>query len=238
MPVIKRYHVLMLFSGPVRALLCYLMFCLVGGRIVSVDAQNDPSGPPPDVAPLSPGDKWSFGTAEVFNPLIFMDLGVAAAVRQQQDQFPTFGQGLLGYTKRFGVAFGNHAISDYMTGSVFPILFKEDPRYFRRGQGSVFGRLLYAGSRIPVTRTDKGTHRFNFSEFVGNAAAATLSNVYLPHGDRTPSYSAETFGLFLASDALTNVALEFWPDVRHKLFRGPSPRAGAPSPAGASSAGH
>lgn len=169
-------------------------------------------------APLSTGDKWEFGTAETFAPLTFLSLGVAAGFRQQQDQFPTFGQGVFGYTKRFGVAFANHAASDYMTGAIFPILLKEDPRYFRKERGGIFRRLMYAGSRIGVTRTDKGTDRVNFSEVLGNATAATLSNVYLPHGDRTTSYSAQTFGLFLASDALTNVAYEFWPDVKRALF--------------------
>ncbi len=219
----------MLFLGSARALCGF--FLLAAAALLH--AQNDP----PD-APLTNGDKWDFGTAETFDPLIYLDLGVAAAVRQEQDQFPTFGQGVRGYAKRFGVAFANHASSDYLTGSVFPILFKEDPRYFRRGAGGFFHRLYYAGSRIPVTRTDKRKSRFNFSEFVGNAVAATLSNVYLPHGDRTTSYSAETFGLFLGSDALTNVLKEFWPDVRRKLFHGPSPRAGAPSAAGSASTAH
>ncbi len=179
--------------------------------------------------PLSTGEKWEFGTVEVFDPLAILDLGAAAAVRQEQDQFPSFGQGLFGYTKRYGVAFANHAGSDYMTGSIFPILLKEDPRYFRMGTGGFFRRFFYAASRIPVTRTDKGTNRFNFSEFIGNAAAATLSNVYLPRADRTTSYSAETFGLFLGSDALVNIAKEFWPNVRHKLFHGP-PAGGGASP--------
>ncbi len=183
--------------------------------------------------PLSTGEKWDFATAETFAPLTILALGVASAARQDEDDFPTFGQGLRGYTKRYGVAFANHASSDYLTGAVFPVLLKEDPRYFRLGKGGFFRRLFYAGSRIPVTRTDRGANRFNFSEFVGNAAAATLSNVYVPRADRTTTYSAETFGLFLASDALTNVLKEFWPNVRHKLFHGPPAEpsaANAPPP--------
>ena len=171
--------------------------------------------------PLSNGDKWSFATAETFAPLTIVAIGVASAARQDEDDFPGFGQGLRGYTKRFGVAFANHAASDYLTGAVFPILLREDPRYFRMGSGRWLRRLGYSLSRIPVTRTDRGTNRFNFSEFVGNAAAATLANVYLPRADRNVTYSAEQFGLFLGSDALTNVLKEFWPNVRHKLFHGP-----------------
>jgi hypothetical protein len=200
----------MYFGGWIaRALLFFA--CVIAG-LADLRAQA-----PPD-APLSIGGKWEFGTAETFAPLTFLALGAAAAFRQEQDQFPTFGEGLFGYTKRFGVAFANHASSDYMTGAIFPILLKEDPRYFRKERGGFFHRLFYAGSRIGVTRTDSGSDRFNYSEFLGNATAATLSNIYLPHGDRTTSYSAQTFGLFLASDALTNVAYEFWPDVKRALF--------------------
>ncbi len=200
----------MYFGGRIaRAFLCLACVATGGARLSAQD--------PPD-APLSTGGKWYFGTTETFDPLSILALGAASGFRQQQDQFPTFGQGVFGYTKRFGVAFANHAGSDYMTGAIFPILFKEDPRYFRKQHGGIFRRLIYAGSRIGITRTDSGKDRFNFSEFLGNATAATLSNVYLPHGDRTTSYSAQTFGLFLASDALTNVAYEFWPDVKRALF--------------------
>ena len=188
----------------------YLAGVIVG--IARLGAQN------PLDAPLSTGDKWEFGTAETFAPLTILTLGAAAGFRQEQYQFPTFGEGLSGYAKRYGVAFANHAGSDYMTGAIFPILLREDPRYFRKEHGGIFRRLVYAASRIGVTRTDRGTDRFNFSEVLGNASAATLSNVYLPRADRTTSYSSQTFGLFLASDALTNVAYEFWPDVKRALF--------------------
>lgn len=207
---------------------CLALFCLAAGTAqVRAQAVSDP--------PLTPGGKWDFATSEVFAPLAILDLGVAAALRQQQDQFPSFGEGTIGFVKRYGVAFGNHAGSDYMTGAIFPILLHEDPRYFRKGKGGFFRRTAYAVSRIAVTRTDKGAHDFNFSEFLGNAAAAGLANVYLPHGDRTTSYSAQQFGLFLASDTLVNFALEFWPDVRHKLFgkfaRGTPHPVAPPTPA-------
>jgi hypothetical protein len=214
----------MLFAGRIVRAFRGAAFLLLGMGYLNAQGVTDP--------PLSIGDKWEFATGETFDPLAILDLGAGAALRQQQDQFPSFGQGVFGFAKRYGVAFGNHAGSDYLTGAVFPILLKEDPRYFRMGKGGFFRRFFYAASRIPVTRTDKGTNRFNFSEIIGNAAAATLSNVYLPHGDRTPSYSAETFGLFLGSDALVNIAKEFWPNVRHKLFHGPPAGGSTPSPQG------
>ncbi len=179
---------------------------------------------------MSSGDKWSFATDEVFAPLVVLELGAAAAIHQDRDDYPSYGQGTFGFLRRYGETFAGHASSDYFTGAVFPILLHEDPRYFRKEQGGFFRRFGYALSRIPVTRTDRGTNRFNFSEFLGNAAGAALSNTYVPVKDRNAQSAAETFGLFMLSDTLVNVAKEFWPDVRHKLFHGPPPSTPRPPP--------
>jgi hypothetical protein len=63
-----------------------------------------------------------------------------------------------------------------------PSLLREDPRYFQRGQGSFWGRVGYATSRIPVTRNDSGGTRFNSSELLGNCIAVGISNAYYPDG--------------------------------------------------------
>ncbi len=45
-------------------------------------------------------------------------------------------------------------------------------------------RALLRLSRLFVTRTDAGATRFNYSESIGNAAAAAISNVYYPAAER------------------------------------------------------
>ena len=172
----------------------------------------------PGIKPMSPREKWALGTEESFAPLAFLALGANAGYGQIENRYPSFGQGVEGYGRRYGAAFGDHAVSDYLTASVFPVLFREDPRYFRSGHGAFFRRLAYSVGRIAITRTDAGTNRTNVSEFLGNAVAAGISNTYLPSPDRGVANTAHRFGLFLASDALNNVLKEFWPDVRRKLF--------------------
>jgi hypothetical protein len=109
-----------------------------------------------------------------------------------------------------------------MTEAIFPSLLREDPRYFRRGQGGKWPRMGYAASRIFITRTDAGRPRFNFSELVGNSATVAISNAYYPD-TRTAADNTEKLSIQLATDMFSNVLKEFWPDVKRKMFRNRKP---------------
>ena len=104
-----------------------------------------------------------------------------------------------------------------MTESLFPAALREDPRYFRRGTGSVASRAAYALTRIFITRTDAGATRFNSSEVFGNATAVAVSSLYSPE-TRTAAASVQKLSIQLATDALGGVLKEFWPDVKRRFF--------------------
>ena len=92
-----------------------------------------------------------------------------------------------------------------MTCAIYPSLLHEDPRYYQLGQGSFQRRFSYSLSRLFVTRTDSGHARFNYSESVGNATAAAISNIYHPAEDRTAARNAKSLGfLILMTACLTN----------------------------------
>ena len=100
-----------------------------------------------------------------------------------------------------------------------PVLFRQDPRYFRLGKGTSTGhRLGYAMTRILVTKRDRGNLAFNFSEVIGNAGSAAIGNLYYP-GERNFGDSAVRFGSVMLFDALSAVLREFWPDIRAKVFK-------------------
>lgn len=71
---------------------------------------------------------------------------------------------MAGFGTRFGGAYADQAIGNMLGEAVFPSLLHADPRYFRKGGGSFFGRAGYALSRIVATRADSGRTTFNFSE--------------------------------------------------------------------------
>jgi hypothetical protein len=63
---------------------------------------------------------------------------------QWTGQQPSFGQGLKGYGHRLVTNYADQAMGNMFTEGVFPVLLHEDPRYFRRGTGSVLSRAGYA----------------------------------------------------------------------------------------------
>lgn len=158
--------------------------------------------------------KMTIAFKDSFDWPVYPTSALFATLYQLEDQNPSFGQGMKGYTRRFATAYCDQTIGNMMTEGLVPSALHEDPRYFRLGEGSKKGRAWYAVTRIFVTRTDSGGRRFNTSEWGGNAAATALSNLYYPD-TRTASENAEKLLIACATDAFSNVLKEFWPDVKH-----------------------
>jgi len=175
------------------------------------------------VGPLSSGGKFRLVAKNAFDPAIYPFIGFIAVVGQAQNSQPEFGQGAAGYGKRYGVAFANSTVGSFMTGAVFPSVFKQDPRYYQLVHGGFKRRAAYSLSRIFITRADLGHSQFNSSEMVGNLVAAGVANAYVPAQDRSFSNTMITWGSGTGWDAMANLAQEFWPDIRVWLkqkFRG------------------
>jgi hypothetical protein len=170
--------------------------------------------------PLTVGAKFNLAFKDTIDPFTFVVSGFYAGVEQWQNDYPSFGLGAAGYGKRYGAAYADQAVENYMTEAAFPSLLHQDPRYFRKGTGSWPRRVGYALSRTLITRTDDGRRTVNYSELGGSAAAAAISNLYYPSADRTAAEAGEKLAVQIASDSGFNLLLEFWPDIRHKFLRG------------------
>ena len=168
--------------------------------------------------PITAKRKMTIAFKDSFDWPVYPTAGAFALLYQLENQNPSFGQGMAGYAKRFGAAYGDQMIGNMMTEGIVPSVLHEDPRYFRLGEGTKKHRIAYALSRILVTRTDSGHNRFNFSEFGGNAIAVAMSNAWYPD-TRTASDNAEKLAIQLATDAFSNVLKEFWPDVKRHFFQ-------------------
>ena len=110
------------------------------------------------VPPLTVGQKFKVVTRGSFDYIQIPWYGLLAGISQAENSEPGYGQGAEGYGKRLGAYFADGTIENYMTGSVFPSLLRQDPRFFQSGKGGFLHRTGYAVSRIFVTRTDSG-HR-------------------------------------------------------------------------------
>ena len=173
---------------------------------------------PSSYKPLTAGGKLKVAALDAVNPVRILGAAASAGIAQASDPYPEWGDGGEGYAKRFGAAVADEASGHIFKGFVFPSLLHTDPRYFRKEHGSFGGRVVYAATRIFVTRTDHGGRTFNASEYLGAASAAALSNTYYPHSASSTKDAISRAGLGVASDAAWNVFKEFWPDIKHKLF--------------------
>jgi hypothetical protein len=167
--------------------------------------------------PITAKQKFTIGAKDSFDYPLVVLAGALAGLGQLTNQNPSFGQGLAGYGRRLGTSYADQAIGNMMTEAIYPSLLHEDPRYFRRGHGSVGSRTWYALTRVMVTRTDSGGTRFNFSEWVGNATGVAISNSYYPD-NRTVGANVGKLCEQVGTDALSQVLKEFWPDIKNKLF--------------------
>jgi len=171
------------------------------------------------VPPVSWKEKFAMAAKGSFDPYEFTIVGIVAGIRQAENAYPAFGQGMEGYAKRYGAAFADQVDGNIMVGGVFPSILKIDPRYFRLGRGSSLHRFGYAFDRIFVARKDSGGKMFNIPEFAGNATAIAISNVYYPASDRAFTTSLSSWGTQMGIDAFGNELKEFWPDVHRYLQR-------------------
>jgi hypothetical protein len=186
------------------------------GIVPDFDTVRNSSGV---ILPISSRTKFWLATEDVFDPFSFAISGIYAGASQWSNQYHEFGQGASGYAKRYGGAFADQAIGNYLTEAAFPVLLRQDPRYFRMGPTAGFWkRIGYSASRVVVTRGDSGTRQFNFSEVVGNGVAAGISAAYYPGSSQHVEEVCEKWALNVTSDAGFNILKEFWPDMRHKLF--------------------
>jgi hypothetical protein len=175
-------------------------------------------------APITAKQKFTIAAKDSFDYPVYLISGAFAALYQLDDQNPSFGQGLKGYGKRYGAAYGDQAIGNILAEGIFPTLFHEDPRYFRRGTGGKWSRTSYALTRVIVNRTDRGNWGFNYAEWVGNGTAAAISNFYYPADTRNFHDNVEKVTVAVATDAFSNVLKEFWPDWKKKLHWGSHPK--------------
>jgi len=170
-----------------------------------------------DAAPLSPKEKWRRALKGTIDPYTWISTGFTTALSQASNQFPEYGQGTAGYAKRYGAATLDGVTGEF-SGTAYCILFKEDPRYFRLGEGSIWHRVLYSLAQEFSAKGDNGKRMFKWSEPLGTFTSSALSNLYYPPASRGLGLTMTRAGTSFLWDFTGELPDEFWPDVKRKLF--------------------
>jgi hypothetical protein len=162
-------------------------------------------------------DKFYLFLRDSVDPETFLAAGFDAGISQAKNDDPSFGQGGEGYAKRLGVNYVDEVQFRFFKEFAYPTIFSEDPRYYRMGQGPARRRFLHAVAHSVVAYNDHSRPMFNFSEWMGEISAISLSNVYHPGAERGFAPAAETLATDVALDIGYDELREFWPEIARKL---------------------
>lgn len=97
-----------------------------------------------DAAPLSRQEKFGLAFKSSIDFGTILVAAADAAYNEWTDSFPEYGQGMKGYAKYLGASYADTFDGTMLGNALFPILLKQDPRFYRKGTGSFTSRLLYA----------------------------------------------------------------------------------------------
>lgn len=166
--------------------------------------------------PLTAKQKFSLAWRFSGDPVFLGTTGLLAGVEQWQHDFQGYGQGAAGYGKRFGATYADGFASTMIGQAVLPVVFRQDPRYFVKGTGSVPSRAMYAiATSTVVCRGDNGRWQVNYSNILGNVVSAGLANLYYPASSRQGTgLTVETSLLSTALGAIGGLFQEF---VLHRM---------------------
>jgi hypothetical protein len=179
-----------------------------------------------DAAPLDPRQKFSLVRHSLTDPLEFLAVGIRAGISQARNTHPSYHQGAEGYARRYGAAFADSVIGRTFSDAVYPVLFRQDPRYFYRGSGSTGARLKHALLAAVTARGDSGHIQPNYSFVLGSLTRSAISLSYTPHAGSGAGLVFRNTGVSVGTLAVSNVIREF---VLRKLVRGtPAYKLGKP----------
>lgn len=148
---------------------------------------------------------------------------MAASLSDQARHFPgEWGhRGRHGYDKRLASEYGQVAIGNLIESGV-QRLHKEDPRYFRDGQGSFFRRTGHVIGNTVVVHTTDGGRTVSLAlpaSAYGSWAIATAWSPDSLHGPVSIlHWGSANLGMKMAG----NFVREFWPDVKAAFKRRPA----------------
>ncbi len=163
----------------------------------------------PNPAPLDTRQKLSLAFRATTDPVTFLTVGLVASGEQLRNTFPEYGSGPEGYAKRYGADYADGVVGTMIGYAILPSLFRQDPRYFYMGTGTVKARTRHALLSAVLARHDTGRWEPNYSHILGNAAAGAISTTYHPASNSAGSLALDNALIGVGGSAVVNLVREF-----------------------------
>ncbi len=161
------------------------------------------------VPKLSVRQKFELSYRKTVDPSFLAQSLLFALASQPGYYGPQYGPGLGPYGERLGYYSASLATSNLISGGVMSSLLHQDPRYFRKGTGSVLGRTWWAMRSNFVARGDNGHEEINGSKIIGYALATPVTGLYAPNGLQGFQHNAASYGTKFGINFVANLFREF-----------------------------
>ena len=170
--------------------------------------------------PLTASERWelylkmTYGSAGPYlSPL------VTALLLDQANGTPRqWGGGWPGFGRRLASRTGNAVLQGSFQAPLAALLH-EDVRYIPTSQHSVQRRALHALLYSFLTYNNNGRTTLNIANLAAYYASTAVTTTWIPGIGSAAKYSFSNGSEQIALSFPLNVAQEFWPEIRHHIFR-------------------
>jgi hypothetical protein len=172
--------------------------------------------PPPD--PMTGREKLDYFLVSTFGVPAFLSGAALDGIKQARNTVPEWGQGVDGYGIRVASSVGQRIVRNTIHHGLGGLL-NEDPRYYVSGRAGSWDRSLYALSQTFITHKQNGEARFAYTYMAGTVGSTLISRQWYPESNRTAEEYAYSIATSVGFKAVKNLFLEFWPDIKHRIFK-------------------
>lgn len=163
---------------------------------------------------LTVKDKFLMGARSTVTPFSMAGWLLSSGYSHLTNGPPNYGTDKGAYGQRLGAATILSSSEDFFSTAVMASVFHEDPRYYQMGRSHGIGqRIVYAATRVLITKTDSGKATVNLALLTGNLAGAALTNTYYPPRNHGVGQTMLIFGGSLGGSALGFGVNEFLNDA-------------------------
>lgn len=159
--------------------------------------------------PLNARQKFRLAFRSEIDPVTVAGAALIAGAEEYKEVYSGYGSEVGGFGKRFAAQYANDFDSRMIGSALLPSLFRQDPRYFYKGTGTIRSRALYAIKAALICRGDNGKDEFDFSHIGGDFAAGELANLYYPEKSEGATLVFTNGLIEIAGMAGTNLLREF-----------------------------
>lgn len=164
--------------------------------------------------PQTARDKFILGLRESVSPFSMLAWVTSAGWSQLIDGIPDYGTNGEAFAQRLGAAAANGVSKEIFSDSILAPAFHQDPRYYKLGKGhKFFNRVIYAGTRPLIGRTDGGKDIPNYAMIVGSGAAAGLAQLYYPDQNRNVADTMTSWATNIGGSSLGYLFSEFGGEI-------------------------